>query len=62
MGDSRSRPDEKSVSKKSKLAGVSTPFAGESSGSNVPVAPDDEATLVDAGPSRHDPDATIVDT
>ncbi|MGO9519348.1 MAG: tetratricopeptide repeat protein [Candidatus Korobacteraceae bacterium] len=62
MGDSRSRPDEKSVSKKSKLAGVSTPFAGESSGSNVPVAPDDEATLVDAGPPRHDPDATIVDT
>jgi tetratricopeptide (TPR) repeat protein/predicted Ser/Thr protein kinase len=61
MDDSSSRPDAKSVSKKPAAPGVRTPFAGESSGSNVPVPPQDEATLVDAGPSRHDPDATIVD-
>jgi serine/threonine protein kinase len=61
MDDSRSRPDEKSVTKKPLPPGVRTPFAGESSGSNFPVPPQDEATLVDAGPSRHDPDATIVD-
>ena len=61
MDDSSSRPDAKSVSKKPATPGVRTPFAGESSGSNVPVPPQDEATLVDAGPFRHDPDATIVD-
>jgi serine/threonine protein kinase/tetratricopeptide (TPR) repeat protein len=61
MDDSRSRPDEKSVTKKPSPPGVRTPFAGESSGSNIPVPPQDLATLVDAGPSRHDPDATIVD-
>jgi len=61
MDDSSSRPDAKSVSKKPATPGVRTPFAGESSGSNIPVPRQDEATLVDAGPSRHDPDATIVD-
>ena len=61
MDDSSSRPDAKSVSKKPAAPGVRAPFAGESSGNNVPVPPQDEATLVDAGPSRHDPDATIVD-
>src|SRR5271169_2047714 len=61
MDDSRSRPDDKSVSKKPAPPGVRTPFPGESSGSNVPVLPDEGATRIDAGPSRHDPDATIVD-
>ncbi len=61
MDDSRSRPDEKSASKKPAPPGVRTPFAGESSASNVPVPPQDQATIIDAGPSRHDPDATIVD-
>jgi serine/threonine protein kinase/tetratricopeptide (TPR) repeat protein len=60
MDDSRSRPDEKPVSKKPAPPGVRTPFAGESS-SSVPVPPQDQATIIDAGPSRHDPDATIVD-
>jgi eukaryotic-like serine/threonine-protein kinase len=61
MDDSRSRPDDKSVPKKPAPPGVRTPFPGESSGSNVPVPPDEGATRIDAGPSRHDPDATIVD-
>jgi serine/threonine protein kinase/tetratricopeptide (TPR) repeat protein len=60
MDDSRSRPDEKSASKKPAPPGVRAPFAGESS-SNVPVPPQDQATIIDAGPSRHDPDATIID-
>src|SRR5271157_256434 len=61
MNDSRPRRDENSASKKPAAPGVRTPFAGESSGSNVPVPPQDERTLVDAGPSGNDPDATIVD-
>jgi len=61
MDDSRSRPDDKAVSKKPAPPGVRAPFPGESSGSNVPVPPDEGATRIDAGPSRHDPDATIVD-
>lgn len=60
MDDSRSRPDEKSVTKKPAPPGVRTPFAGESSGSNVPAPPQDEATLGDTGP-RFDPEATLVD-
>jgi eukaryotic-like serine/threonine-protein kinase len=62
MDDSRSRPDEKSI-KKPAPPGVRTPFAGESSGSNVPVppTPQDERTLADAWAPQHDPDATIVD-
>src|SRR5208282_807786 len=61
MDDSRSRPDDKSVPKKPAPPGVRTPFPGESSGSNVPVPPDEGATRIDAGPSKYDPDATIVD-
>jgi serine/threonine protein kinase/tetratricopeptide (TPR) repeat protein len=61
MDDSRSRPDDKPVAKKPTPPGIRTPFAGESSGSNVPVVSQDDATIVDAGALRHDPDATIVD-
>jgi predicted Ser/Thr protein kinase len=52
--------DEESVTKKPAPGGIRTSFAGESSGSSVPVAPQDQA-LVDAGLSWHDPEATIVD-
>ena len=67
MDDSRSRPEDKSVPKKPASPNVATPFAGESSGSNVPVPSSpvpssDDLTIVDAGPARHDPDATLVDT
>jgi serine/threonine protein kinase/tetratricopeptide (TPR) repeat protein len=63
MDDSRSRPDDQSVTKKPAPPGVRTPFAGESSGSNIPVPRQDEATLVDAGTPtpRFDPEATLVD-
>ena len=68
-------PDKKSAARKPASPGVGTPFAGESSSSNVPVPPLDEvtradffpaaidfdATIVDAAPSRRDPDATLVD-
>ncbi len=59
MDDSRLRPDEKSPAKKSAAGGIKTPFVGESSGSNVPIPSPDEATIVDIGPARDDPDATI---
>jgi len=62
MDDSSSRPDAKSVSKKPAGPGTRTPFAGESSAGNVPVPPQDDATIVDAGAYRHDPDATLVDS
>ena len=61
MDDSSSRPDAKSVSKKPAAPGVRTPFAGESSGSNVPVPPEDGATLIDPFPKASDPEATLVD-
>jgi len=61
MDDSSSRPDAKSVSKKPAAPGVRTPFAGESSGSNVPVPPQDGATLADPFPKARDPEATLVD-
>jgi tetratricopeptide (TPR) repeat protein/predicted Ser/Thr protein kinase len=61
MDDPSTPPDEKSVNKKPAPRGIGTPFAGESSGGNVPASPHDEATVVDAMPFRHDPDATIVD-
>jgi serine/threonine protein kinase/Tfp pilus assembly protein PilF len=61
MDDSRPRPDDQSVTKKPAPPGVRTPFAGESSGSNIPAPLQDEATLVDAGKPRFDPDATLVD-
>src|SRR5450755_2274604 len=68
-------PDKKSAARKPASPGVGTPFAGESSSSNVPVPPldevthaeffpaavDSDATIVDAAPSRRDPDATISD-
>src|ERR1017187_7942547 len=68
-------PDKKSAARKPASPGVGTPFAGESSSSNVPVPPldevtradffpaaiDSDATIVDAAPSRRDPDATLVD-
>src|SRR5271166_3393198 len=60
MDDPRSKPDEP-AKKPAPPGGVRTPFAGESSSSNVPVPPQDEATFVDVGPSRYDPDATLVD-
>ena len=60
MDDSRLRPQGKSA-KKPAIPGVGTPFAGESSGSNVPIPPQDVATRVDASPSRSDPDATMFD-
>ena len=62
MDDSRSRPDDQSVNRKHAPPGVRTPFAGESSGSNVPNPLPDEATLVDSDatmasgtPSRRTP-------
>jgi len=61
MDDSSSRPDAKFLSKKPAAPGVKAPFAGESSVSNVPVPPQDEGTLVEAGPFRHDPDVTLAD-
>ncbi|HKN71373.1 MAG TPA: tetratricopeptide repeat protein [Terriglobales bacterium] len=61
MDDSKSLPDQKSAAKKRPQRGVGTPFAGESSGSNIPVPPQDEATLVDAFPKAIDPEATLVD-
>jgi eukaryotic-like serine/threonine-protein kinase len=67
--------DKKSAARKPASPGVGTPFAGESSSSNVPVPPldevpradsfpgavDSDATIVDAAPSRRDLDATISD-
>jgi serine/threonine protein kinase/tetratricopeptide (TPR) repeat protein len=61
MDDSKSPPDQKSAAKRRPQRGVGTPFAGESSGSNIPVPPQDEATLVDAFPKAIDPEATLVD-
>ena len=62
MDDSRPSPDEKPVAKKPAHPGVGTPFAGESSSSNIPVPPhDDGATLADPWPSTSDPDATVID-
>ena len=62
MDESKSQPDEKSATKKPAPPGVRTPFAGESSGSNVPVPPEDGATMADPFPKAIDPDATIVDS
>ena len=75
MDDSRLRSDKKSAARKPASPGVRSPFAGESSGSNVPVPPLDEVTQADfvpaagdsdptvgdAAPSRGDPDATNAD-
>ena len=62
----RPGPDKESVAKKPAAPGVGTPFAGESSSSNVPVPLQDraqydpDATVVDAGP-QFDSEATLVD-
>ncbi len=61
MDHSNSGKDEDSVTKKPGPGNVKASFAGESSGANVPVVPQDQATYVDTGRSRRDPDATIVD-
>jgi serine/threonine protein kinase len=72
MDNAESRPDGKPVSKKPGGAPVGTPFAGESSTTGVPIpspipvpseappaTPDDQATLIDAGATMVDADATI---
>ena len=61
MDDSKSLPDQKFAAKMRPQGGVGTPFAGESSGSNIPVPPQDEATLVEAFPKTIDSEATLVD-
>ncbi len=61
MDDPSLRSDKKSVARKPASPGVGTPFAGESSSSNVPLPPQDEATRVDAGRFPSDSDATVVD-
>ena len=61
MDDPKSRP-EKSVPRKTAAPGVRTPFAGESSSSNVPVPPEDGATISDPLPKARDLDATLVDS
>jgi serine/threonine protein kinase/tetratricopeptide (TPR) repeat protein len=66
MSDFKPRPDGKPVTKKPGAPGVGTPFAGESSSSNLPVPPQDrakydpDATIVD-GVAQFDPEATLVD-
>src|ERR1035438_3226578 len=70
MDDSTSTSDKKFPAGKPASPGVGTPFAGESSASNIPVPPPDstnssntydpEVTIVDAGP-RFDSGATLVD-
>ena len=61
MDDSKSRSDKNSASGKPASPGVGTPFAGESSSSNIPVPAPDRDKPSDAGASPYDPDATIVD-
>jgi eukaryotic-like serine/threonine-protein kinase len=61
MDDPSLRSGKKSVARKPASPGVGTPFAGESSSSNVPVPPQDEATRVDVGRFPSDFDATVVD-
>jgi hypothetical protein len=61
----RSGPDQKSVAKNPAVPGLGTPFAGESSSSNVSVPLQDQAkgdpdaTMVDAGP-RFDAEGTLL--
>ena len=62
MDDSRSRQDEKPPTKKPGVPGIRTPFAGESSSSNVPAPSEDGATLADPFPRGSDPEATLVDS
>src|SRR5450755_1502792 len=60
MDNSRPRPDNL-VNKKPPGPGVGSPFAGESSSSNLPVPDDDAATICDPLPQVSDPEATLVD-
>ena len=59
--DESSRSDKNPGTKKPDSPGVRTSFSGESSSTNGPVSPQDDATVVDARPLSQDPDATIVD-
>jgi serine/threonine protein kinase/tetratricopeptide (TPR) repeat protein len=61
MDDSRSRRLPENSAKKPTAPGVRTPFAGESSSSNIPVPPSDEATQIDAPALQQDSDATVLD-
>ena len=64
MDDSKSRPEGKPVPKKPAGAGIGTPFAGESSGSGVPIPSQGEVPRQNASeiePSSEDGAATIVD-
>src|SRR5580658_7698524 len=58
MGDSRLHPPGNSPKKPGPSVG--TPFAGESSSSNLPVPPEGDATLVDGTPVTPDSEATII--
>jgi serine/threonine protein kinase/Tfp pilus assembly protein PilF len=58
MSDSRSRPPGNSPKKPGPSVG--TPFAGESSSSNLPVPPEGDVTLVDGTPVAPDSEATII--
>lgn len=70
MDDLKPRAHGESSPKKPGKTGTGTPFAGESSTSGVPISRpadsdskpiDSDATVIDAHPLRHDPDATVVD-
>src|SRR5580658_2147050 len=58
MGDSRLHPPGNSPKKPGPSVG--TPFAGESSSSNLAVPPEGDATLVDGTPVTPDSEATII--
>src|ERR1700691_1610345 len=61
MDNFRSRQDEKPPTGKPAAPGIRTPFAGESSSSNVPVPSEDGATRAGPSPKTSDPEATLVD-
>ena len=64
MDDSKSRPEGKPVPKKPAGTGIGTPFAGESSGSGVPIPSQGEVPRQNASeidPPSEDGAATIVD-
>jgi tetratricopeptide (TPR) repeat protein/predicted Ser/Thr protein kinase len=65
MDEKKPRPDA-SAPKKPDAPGAGTRYAGESSSSNAPIAPDStphdpEATIIDVGFSTPDPGATMLD-
>lgn len=61
MVHSNSGKDKESAAKKQTQGGVGARFAGESSGTNNPVPPQDQGTYAGVGPSPLNPDATIAD-